>query len=121
MGDRHVEGPEPVPFLEGNCKIETPGGFPMSTGHHDEPLTESRPAEAGSAAQSRFRTILRTMIAGVLCCGVLWWTVQTVLTDYHAAKAAIRAMGPGTPPSVSAPFKISRSPAWEAAGSPYRP
>jgi HEAT repeat protein len=66
----------------------------MSTGQHDNRFAESRPAQAelGTASRSRFRTGLRTMIAVVLCCGVLWWTVQTVLTDNRAAKDAIRAM-----------------------------
>ena len=33
------------------------------------------------------------MVAVTVCGGVLWWTVQVVLTDNHEAKEAIRAMG----------------------------
>jgi hypothetical protein len=61
--DDHREGPSPVP----------PG--------------------SGAASRSRLRTRLQSMIALVFCCGVLWWTVQAVLTDNRTTKDAIRAMG----------------------------
>jgi HEAT repeat protein len=62
----------------------------MSTEQHGDRLAENRPAPAGSATASRSR--FRTMIAVIFCAGVLWWTMQTVLTENHAAKHAIRAM-----------------------------
>jgi HEAT repeat protein len=62
----------------------------MSTEQHGDHLAENRPAPAGSATASRSR--FRTMIAVIFCAGVLWWTMQTALTENHAAKHAIRAM-----------------------------
>ncbi len=65
----------------------------MSTGQYDDHRAEPRPARSESASQSRLRTRLSTAVAAVFCIGVLWWTMQTVLTENHAAKSAIRGMG----------------------------
>ncbi len=71
----------------------------MSEAEHDDRREESRPlpAESGNASPSRAWARLKTTIAMIGCCGVLWWTTQTVLTDNRAAKEAIRAMGSRNP------------------------
>ena len=63
----------------------------MSTGQQTDPSQNTEPQRVGSG--SILRTIYRLVIGVILCTGALWWTIQTILLDNHAAKSAIRAMG----------------------------
>ncbi len=68
----------------------------MSSHRYDDPREETSsvpPGGSGAAGRSRPRPRFQSIIALVFSCGVLWWTIQAVLTDNPTAKDAIRAMG----------------------------